>query len=477
MNTLREYWGRLFSRARKPSTAEAGSPAPAENLQREISAISGENQVLAEEVRRVRTEFERAREEEHRKIVDLQQVRDAMEHARGEELRKLAELEQHNNSIEAARDADSQRIRDLEKQLAGIQSERDSARLRVQGLEDSLKEAASRLERAEERITALQNSTEEQARQHEASLAAASSRLEATDNHVRELDRNVRSAHQEFLKTYQEIQSRFRKQDLRLNWTLMAAVVALLLGTVTGVILAWDVQRNSALLSSVSQDLQGLIGAIDEQLGQQQALRGEDRQQAMPATVAPAPVISVPAAPETMAAARPANRTAALPRPGVPSTSATINKPASNPYLLGSAFKNRDRAGIRHSTRDDAKSFFKQNAEEVGVVSLDSGVQYRVISPGSGKSPTLADRVVVSYVGIKPDGTVFDESYSSGEPVTFSMEEVMPGWQEVLLKMEEGAEFDLYLPPQLSTSGGTRKRSMLGFEPSLYRIELLEVIE
>ena len=124
---------------------------------------------------------------------------------------------------------------------------------------------------------------------------------------------------------------------------------------------------------------------------------------------------------------------------------------------------------------DHGQSFFAQNATMPGVISLPSGVQYRIVKSGHGKSPSLSDQVVVDYVGMKPDGTVFDETYSSGTPSTFSMNEVMPAWRQALSKMQEGAEFELYVPPSLA-SGSVRKRSMLGYEPSIYLIELLQVV-
>jgi hypothetical protein len=122
LHTLRHYWGRLFSRQQKPSDTDIRPGASPDDLEREISAIAGDNHALAEEVQRVRTDFEHAREEEDRKIVDLEHVRQAMERDRKEDQLKLAKLESLNNRIETARDADSSKIHDLENQLAALQS-------------------------------------------------------------------------------------------------------------------------------------------------------------------------------------------------------------------------------------------------------------------------------------------------------------------------------------------------------------------
>ena len=74
------------------------------------------------------------------------------------------------------------------------------------------------------------------------------------------------------------------------------------------------------------------------------------------------------------------------------------------------------------------------------------------------------------------DGNIFDETYTTDEAVTYSMNELQPGWREVLLKMEEGSEFELYIPGNLTASGNVRKRGMLGYEPNIYLVELLEVL-
>ena len=259
-----------------------------------------------------------------------------------------------------------------------------------------------------------------------------------------------------------------------MNWTMSVAGAALLLGTVAGVILIWEIQRNATLLTGMSKDIRELVSSVNENLSLQQQPR-EEKQPLADLPVTPPPVA------RTTVAVQPEQDAAAEPQPVAPASKATISKPGPNPYYLGSAFKNRGRPttrdGKQDTTRGDANNFFEENAKIEGVVSLPSGVQYRVIQSGSGKSPTLADKIVVAYVGTKLDGTIFDETYTTGLSSTFSMNEVLPSWQEVLLKMEEGAEFELYIPPNLSTKGGVRKRGVLGYEPSIYLIELLEVVK
>ena len=423
-------------------------PRP-EELEREISAISGESHALADEVHQVRSDFEHARDEDHR---------------------KLTELESLGSRFETAREADSRKIHDLERRLAELESERNQARDKARALEDSLTETTTRLESTDMQVKNLQASSVEQAKQFTASLSDASNRLEGTENHVRELDDRLKSERKDYLNTIQGMLDRFRKQDLRMNWTMSVAGFALLLGTVAGVILIWEMQKNSRLLSGMSRDIKELMVSVNGGLSMQHTPQKENRQLALPATP-----------PETVTAAitKPATGTTATAQPA-PSTKATINMENLNTNYLVNALdraRSSSRLGTPQSRREDAKRFFENNATNEGMISLPSGVQYRIVTAGTGKSPSPSDQVVVAYVGIKPNGAVFDETYSTGIPSTFSMNEVIPGWREVLLKMQEGAEFELYVPPKLATSGGTRKRSMLGYEPNIYLIELIEVVK
>ena len=139
---LRHYWERLFSRL-KPFRQGGQHAIAQDELEREISVINEENHALAEEVQRVRSDFEHARDEENNKIVDLDRVRQAMQLAREEDKRKLAELESINDRYAAAREADHRKISELEGRLAGLEDERRQARDRVQTLESTQGPAVS----------------------------------------------------------------------------------------------------------------------------------------------------------------------------------------------------------------------------------------------------------------------------------------------------------------------------------------------
>ncbi len=98
----------------------------------------------------------------------------------------------------------------------------------------------------------------------------------------------------------------------------------------------------------------------------------------------------------------------------------------------------------------EGKAFLAENAKKDGVVTLPSGLQYKVVEPGTGKSPSAADTVTVDYRGTFIDGTEFDSSYKRGEPTSFPVEGVIPGWVEALQLMKEGAQWQLFIPPELA---------------------------
>ncbi|MCX7879194.1 MAG: FKBP-type peptidyl-prolyl cis-trans isomerase [Ignavibacteria bacterium] len=121
-----------------------------------------------------------------------------------------------------------------------------------------------------------------------------------------------------------------------------------------------------------------------------------------------------------------------------------------------------------------AQKFLKENKTNPSVVETSSGLQYKVIKMGTGKKPTLANKATVHYKGTLIDGTVFDESYSRGQPLTFELDKVIPGFQEGLTLMPEGSKFILYIPPSLGYGdravGQIPPNSLLIFEVELLNI-------
>jgi FKBP-type peptidyl-prolyl cis-trans isomerase FklB len=99
---------------------------------------------------------------------------------------------------------------------------------------------------------------------------------------------------------------------------------------------------------------------------------------------------------------------------------------------------------------EEGQAFLAENAKKDGVITLPSGLQYKVIEPGTGKSPGLEDSVTVDYRGTFVDGSEFDSSYKRGEPTTFPVKGVIPGWVEALQLMQEGAHWQVFIPSELA---------------------------
>lgn len=95
-------------------------------------------------------------------------------------------------------------------------------------------------------------------------------------------------------------------------------------------------------------------------------------------------------------------------------------------------------------------AFLADNAEEPGVVVTDSGLQYQVIEEGAGASPEATDQVTVHYEGRNIDGTVFDSSYDRGEPATFPLNRVIPGWSEGVQLMQVGSKYRFVIPGEIA---------------------------
>ncbi len=123
-----------------------------------------------------------------------------------------------------------------------------------------------------------------------------------------------------------------------------------------------------------------------------------------------------------------------------------------------------------------AQAFLEKNATEEGVIVRDSGLQYRVLTEGSGDMPTADSQVRVHYKGTLLDGTQFDSSYDRGEPAQFRAGQVIQGWQEALQLMAVGSKWQLFIPPGLAYGESGRP----GIPPNamlIFEVELLEIVE
>ena len=119
-------------------------------------------------------------------------------------------------------------------------------------------------------------------------------------------------------------------------------------------------------------------------------------------------------------------------------------------------------------------AFLAENGKKAGVKTTASGLQYKVVTAGTGKSPKATDVVEVNYEGKLIDGTVFDSSYERGEPIEFPLNQVIAGWTEGLQFMKEGGKYEFYIPSDIAYG----EAGNAGIEPNstlIFTVELLKV--
>jgi FKBP-type peptidyl-prolyl cis-trans isomerase FklB len=318
---------------------------------------------------------------------------------------------------------------------------------------------ASRIASLEQRLAVLeteQAATDRQLHIVEKELAVTGSELEKTTTRVQTLARELEDGQKLYLQTIQETQLQMRRQDMRLNWLRLVSVFALLLAAVASAILIWDVQKNAGLLAGMSSDIKQLMMTVE-----QQGSLSQPATQDTPADTAVAPHMKLPPLPDQSLTPSPESL------PPVPDF-----LPAPDAVSPGEKPVGTDAA----VPVDEVRQFFARNATMPGMVTLPSGVQYRVVRQGDGRSPGMNDWVVVDYLGMTPDGTIFDNTYDSGQRAIFGMDGLIPGWQEPLLRMQEGSEFEVYVPPEIANIGGISSLSKQAGEPGIYLIELIQVV-
>lgn len=151
----------------------------------------------------------------------------------------------------------------------------------------------------------------------------------------------------------------------------------------------------------------------------------------------------------------------------------------SNKPLVNSAERQQALTKIKEKRAQDnlekSQAFLAEKAKTEGVVSTASGLMYKEIQAGEGKTPSATDSVTVNYKGTLIDGTQFDSTYDRGKPSTFKVNKVIKGWSEALQLMKEGAKWELYIPPELAYGKHGRKpirpNSALIFEVELISVK------
>lgn len=134
-----------------------------------------------------------------------------------------------------------------------------------------------------------------------------------------------------------------------------------------------------------------------------------------------------------------------------------------------------ERAAKGEKAKKAGEKFLAENKKKKGVVTTASGLQYQIIKEGTGAKPTTSDTVVANYSGSLIDGTVFDSSYKRGQPATFSLGKVIPGWQEVLPLMSVGSKYKVFIPSELGYGARGAGGTIGPNETLVFEIELLDI--
>ena len=128
------------------------------------------------------------------------------------------------------------------------------------------------------------------------------------------------------------------------------------------------------------------------------------------------------------------------------------------------------------AAREAGEKYLAENAKKEGVVTLPSGLQYKVLTEGNGKKPKATDKVKCHYEGMLIDGTLFDSSIQRGEPATFPLNGVIAGWTEGLQLMAEGSKYRLFIPYNLGYGERGAGASIPPYAALVFDVELIAVL-
>ena len=130
---------------------------------------------------------------------------------------------------------------------------------------------------------------------------------------------------------------------------------------------------------------------------------------------------------------------------------------------------------VAEENKKKGEAFLAENKKKEGIKTLPSGLQYKIIKNGKGKSPKVTDTVTANYKGTSIDGNEFDSSYKRGEPATFALKGVIPGWVEALKMMKVGSQWQIFVPANLAYGERGASPVIGPNETLIFDIELLKI--
>lgn len=149
--------------------------------------------------------------------------------------------------------------------------------------------------------------------------------------------------------------------------------------------------------------------------------------------------------------------------------------PAEEAHKLINEYLQKLQGELEARAKEDGVKFLAENKKKAGVKETASGLQYVVEKEGTGAQPTATSEVTVHYTGKLLDGTVFDSSVNRGEPATFPLNRVIPGWTEGVQLMKEGAKYTFFIPSELAYGAQGVPNAIPPHSTLIFEVELLKV--
>lgn len=134
-------------------------------------------------------------------------------------------------------------------------------------------------------------------------------------------------------------------------------------------------------------------------------------------------------------------------------------------------------AKVAKENKEKGDKFLAENKTKEGVITTESGLQYKVITEGTGAKPTASDRVKVHYKGTLLDGTVFDSSYDRGDPAEFALDRVIKGWTEGIQIMPVGSKYIFWIPSELAYGERAMSAELQPNSTLQFEVELLDIVK